>query len=441
MKPMLLFWALFLAGSALAQVQRNTGVAGSVNLSATDTSYWQTQTTGIAGSTLFALSTVDRNVCWLAGASGTIIRTVDGGNTWSPINPGIINTQDIHVFEGVNDSIAFASTTPSDTTYIYRTTNAGSSWGLVSSQPAGFIFAIKMFNPTKGIAVGDPVGGRWMILKTTTGGETWFRTPTEPPQISGASGGTRFGTFDSNYVWFIDNRGRQYLSPNSGDTWSYSSDSISTSHMWVLCMNTPDLWLFVGYVSVFRWTRYGGWVSVGPAPGFPFDPTGLVGALRTTEFWLVQRAVYYTSNAGSAWTSAPPNGLNKPVALIDMVTLGSEVSAWATGVGDTVYHYHRIVTGVEGYPEPIPREFSLSQNYPNPFNPSTRIEFEVPRSEFVSLKVYDVLGREVVTLVNEEMGPGSYERVFDGSGLASGVYYYRVTSGSFSVTRKLILLR
>jgi len=88
-----------------------------------------------------------------------------------------------------------------------------------------------------------------------------------------------------------------------------------------------------------------------------------------------------------------------------------------------------------------PEQFVLDQNYPNPFNPNTRIEFKVPRSGFVSLKVYDVLGREVVTLVNEELKPGSYERTFDGSGLANGVYFYRLRAGEFVDTKKLVLLR
>jgi len=89
----------------------------------------------------------------------------------------------------------------------------------------------------------------------------------------------------------------------------------------------------------------------------------------------------------------------------------------------------------------VPTEFALEQNYPNPFNPTTSIEFQVPRSEFMNLKVYDVLGREVVTLVDEKKEPGVYKVEFDGSKLASGVYFYRMQAGSFSRARKMIILR
>ena len=130
-----------------------------------------------------------------------------------------------------------------------------------------------------------------------------------------------------------------------------------------------------------------------------------------------------------------------PVTSIDMVTLGSDVSAWATGIGDTVYHYQRIVTGVEEHPQPLPRHLTLSQNYPNPFNPSTSIRFDVPVSGFVSLRVYDLLGEQVSTLANEERTPGSYVVRWEAAGLPSGIYFYRLSANGYVETKKLILAR
>ncbi len=416
MKPMLLLCTLFVAGSALGD--------------------WQTQTTGTTG-TLHAVSAVNGNVCWLAGESGKIIRTVDGGNTWSLVNSGIIGTQDISAFEGISDNIAFASTTLSDSsTALYRTTNAGSPWDLVFSERAGFIFAIRMFNPIEGIAVGEPVSGRWMILKTANGGETWSRIPAEPPQVDGANGGTGFGALDTSYVWFFDNAGGKYWSNNGGDTWSYSNPGSGT---WLYCWNTRNFALAVSPTMVFRYIY--GWSAAGPTPGLFGNPTGLVGVNGTNEYWLVRGAIYYSPNASSSWASASPDGLNKPVVLIDMVTLGSEVSAWATGIGDTVYHYHRIATGVEEQPQPMPRGFSLSQNYPNPFNPSTRISYQLRANSFVSLKVLDLLGQEVATLVTAEQEPGEHSVEWNAEGLPSGVYIYRLTTASATTAKKMLLLR
>ncbi len=89
----------------------------------------------------------------------------------------------------------------------------------------------------------------------------------------------------------------------------------------------------------------------------------------------------------------------------------------------------------------VPTHFEICQNYPNPFNPSTTIRYDIPKESFVTLKIFNALGEEVKSLVNENKSAGSYEVKFDGSNLSSGVYFYRMTAGSFSQTKKLILMK
>jgi hypothetical protein len=98
-------------------------------------------------------------------------------------------------------------------------------------------------------------------------------------------------------------------------------------------------------------------------------------------------------------------------------------------------------TGVERVSSEIPAALALAQNYPNPFNPSTVIGFRLQASGFTSLKVFDLLGREVATLVNEELSPGIYEVPWDATGFASGIYFYTLSSGGFTETKRLLLLR
>ncbi len=88
-----------------------------------------------------------------------------------------------------------------------------------------------------------------------------------------------------------------------------------------------------------------------------------------------------------------------------------------------------------------PKEYTLSQNYPNPFNPTTTISYSIPKASFVTIKIYDALGKEITTLVNAEKPTGSYEVEFDGSKLASGIYYYRMQASSFADSKKFILLK
>ncbi|MCX6162138.1 MAG: T9SS type A sorting domain-containing protein [Ignavibacteriae bacterium] len=89
----------------------------------------------------------------------------------------------------------------------------------------------------------------------------------------------------------------------------------------------------------------------------------------------------------------------------------------------------------------IPTSYSLSQNYPNPFNPTTNVQFSIIKVQFVSLKVFDMLGKEVATLVNETLKPGTYEAAFDGSQLPSGVYFARLEAGSYNNIIKMLMFK
>ena len=100
-----------------------------------------------------------------------------------------------------------------------------------------------------------------------------------------------------------------------------------------------------------------------------------------------------------------------------------------------------IVTAVTDGPSALPGRFQLRQNYPNPFNPTTAISFETPLRQPVELDVFNVLGQKVTSLVNQELPAGRHTVVFDGSGLASGVYLYRLKAGSNKETRKMVLLK
>ncbi len=136
---------------------------------------------------------------------------------------------------------------------------------------------------------------------------------------------------------------------------------------------------------------------------------------------------------------------------------GWDGTNWAPGIGfleidfgmkDQSYGFldhfisveYKLITNVEKT-ESNPNDFVLSQNYPNPFNPTTTINFSLPNSEFVTLKVYDVLGREITSLVNEELNAGQHTKIFNANNLSSGVYFYKLQAGKFSETKKMMLVR
>jgi len=130
---------------------------------------------------------------------------------------------------------------------------------------------------------------------------------------------------------------------------------------------------------------------------------------------------------------------------------GHSWGLWRATIDNTLtYFFHASATKVEENNKLIPEEFVLYQNYPNPFNPTTKIKFTIPQSVilseaknliFVQLKFYDVIGNEIATLVNEEKSAGNYEAQFNGSGLPSGIYFYKIIAGSFTNTKKMVLLK
>ncbi len=108
---------------------------------------------------------------------------------------------------------------------------------------------------------------------------------------------------------------------------------------------------------------------------------------------------------------------------------------------DDIFIGNHSAIGIEPIGSNVPKIFALRQNYPNPFNPVTNIEFDLPKSEFVNLVVFNTLGQEVKTLVNETKPAGSYRVDFDASGLPSGAYFYRITAGDFVQTNKMMLVK
>ena len=123
------------------------------------------------------------------------------------------------------------------------------------------------------------------------------------------------------------------------------------------------------------------------------------------------------------------------------------VTGWSRGFNtssDFITLKYSNLTAIQPLTNEVPAEYSLSQNYPNPFNPTTKIQFTIPSSSSVAqtfLSVYDMLGREVSTLVNQQLSPGTYEVVWDTSNYSGGVYFYKLSSGVFSETKKMILIK
>jgi hypothetical protein len=177
------------------------------------------------------------------------------------------------------------------------------------------------------------------------------------------------------------------------------------------------------------------------------DGTGLTALTAfATGSAIFKEGGAWTRDASKIIVAARINGVQGMYAIATDGSYGIVLVQTAAGdpidfVGSVTGNVNIQLTDIHEEGKGIPSRFELLQNYPNPFNPATRIPFSVRGSGFVSLKVYDILGREVRTLVNENLQPGVYEATFDATGLASGVYFYRLTAGAFMQAKQMVLMR
>jgi hypothetical protein len=162
--------------------------------------------------------------------------------------------------------------------------------------------------------------------------------------------------------------------------------------------------------------------------------TALTGSTSVTMF-------SKTTDGGLNWSHEFP-GLKANTTSLSAV---NNDTIFITGFSGTILRRTSETIGIGTTTTQVPDKFMLSQNYPNPFNPSTNIRFDIPagtrRVVFVQVVIYDILGREIETIVNEQLQPGTYEVEWDASNFSSGIYYYKLIAGSFTATRKMVLVK
>jgi hypothetical protein len=177
---------------------------------------------------------------------------------------------------------------------------------------------------------------------------------------------------------------------------------------------------------------------VGWAADIEFVPNtpNKVWMLVELEPWL-----YMSADTGRTWDDGVRLS-NEDIQCEDMIFVDND-HGWIVGQG-VVYWTETgggMVVAVDEDPSVGPTEYRLLQNYPNPLNPRTTIEFALPRAGYVTLRVYNILGEEVTTLIAGEQAPGTFKATWEAAGLPSGVYFYRLTAGEYVQTKKAILVQ
>ena len=399
---------------------------------------------------------LDQNTGFVTCEDSTMLKTTNGGLNWFSLtgtgNHGLLNVQ----FTSSSTGYAVGNVGFSNGQFL-KTTNTGSIWS-VQSLPY-YIFCMDFVNDNNGFLTDD----NGFLHKTTNGGQNWV-------SINLNSG------LYLNYVDFIDlNNGfvvasvnqKLLVTNNSGMNWQVKNSPALTKVQFLNTNTGFGHFNSSNYSILYKTTNNGdSWLNT-----FQMDSifisdisfinvnTGWLSGQKLFNSIVYYRKMFKTTNSGVNWIEQFTGSIqpDSSLCLGSIQMLDSNIGFVATNycvvVGQTPTMKGRVLKTTNGGGEPIgiepeysniPENYKLHQNYPNPFNPVTKIIFEIPvvgSNSSTSLIIYDITGKEISVLVNEQLQPGKYEISWNAENFTSGVYFYTLISGIFKETRKMLLIK
>ncbi|HRI46341.1 MAG TPA: YCF48-related protein [Ignavibacteriaceae bacterium] len=372
---------------------------------------------------------VDSLYGWVAGRNGVILSTTDGGMNWKQNTSSTTNYLNTIFF--INRNIGWAV---GNFGTVLSTTNGGAEWKTKILSPGttktfGPVYFTDAFNGWIGTDSG-------IIFKTTNGGVDWIKYKINELGYIGAL------YFNNKDTGWASNGKAMWRTTDGGVSWGKNFEITGVFQIifptlycgWALRYHGPDPNLTIVYKTIDggnKWEiKY----------GYTIGSSGLysMSAIDTTHLWACGQAHFSnTVDGGKSWIRNNIGGDEyfKSIYFID------KKNGWAAGNRSIYKTIDGGTVSVELEGGGVPTYYELSQNYPNPFNPVTAITYQIPKEGLVTLKIYDLLGKEVTTLLNEEKQAGKYSIEFNASKLSSGVYLYELRSNEYKSTKKLLLIK
>jgi photosystem II stability/assembly factor-like uncharacterized protein len=395
---------------------------------------------------------VNANTGFMVGGFPFMFKSTNGGENWTNLNLSLGGSGTLNDVYFVNENTGYAVGYTSEGIVI-KTTNGGDNWNLITpGTTKRNLTCVHFFNADNGIigssANAGPGQNDTAFFITSNGGNNWTKVTIDtttsiyamsfPSQSLGFSVGGHF-TVGQNYHNF-------YSSSNSGLNWTY---------------NSPDA---AGILNSVYFTSTSTGYAVGRGNFSIAIKSTDAGvnwtAMTTNSQTLEYRDVFFTSeltgyivgsSTGSVNIQATTDGGNNwftqfgssTTLNVQSIFFMDENTGWVCGTGPNIL---KTTDGggtvsISTVSSEIPEDYSLEQNYPNPFNPTTKIDFNISKKGFVSLKVYNSQGKEVADLVKTDLTPGSYSYEFNAISLPSGMYFYRLQTNNFMETKKMLLLK
>jgi photosystem II stability/assembly factor-like uncharacterized protein len=404
-------------------------------------SQWQTQ---YNGTSKFIISPyfVDANTGFAFGDSALVLKTTNGGTNWTTVNIGTPNSYAVmrgcmvdanRIYLPLTNNIWVGN---GDGKILYSS-DGGANWTTQLSTPRG-IQMIVFTDPNNGYACGNCNGTFGALFRTTNAGANWNLF--------------NVGVYNDLMFIYFYNASTGYLSSMKTDTicktvdagasWTRYKANAGYDVISGLFFVDPNTGYALSDHSRFLKTTNGGinWTvnaSLDSLTGFSLAETS------SSTFYMVSSngtsyCIRKTTNAGANWY-VQLSGNDKDLSS---VWFANQSTGWITGMGIILNTNNGGgPIGIKKISNEVPFKYSLEQNYPNPFNPSTYINFDIVLKGNVKITIFDALGREVKTIINQELQTGKYKIEWSAANYPSGAYFYRLETEGFTETKKMVLLR
>ncbi|NOS86153.1 MAG: T9SS type A sorting domain-containing protein [Ignavibacteria bacterium] len=395
-------------------------------------SQWVSVTSGTSNF-LTSVQIITNNLTYACGFTGTVLKSTNIGQTWTPLtSPSSGNINKIFFPATGNATTGWAASVSG----LYKSTNSGQNW---VQQVASTVFADLLFPD---LNTGLALTSNNTLRRTTNGGTNFTSINfTSDASIHGIA--ISIGSSSTYFILGLDNvvdTSFIFKSTNAGVNWTQTA-KLPLDYFAMTFVNAST-GIICGDAGIMKRTTNGGtnWSTIN---------TGTTNDLQNIKF-ITSTKVYAvgsagtilkSTNAGATWVAQVSNSTAALRGLDVMSTDDNGIVCGASGTVRRTTNGGSIPTGIQIIGGEIPGSFSLGQNYPNPFNPATNITFSIPNAGYVSVKVYDIMGKEIADVVDQNLTPGIYTADFDASALPSGTYFYRLTAGSFTETKKMILIK
>jgi hypothetical protein len=401
--------------------------------------FWEERPSGVSVSLNSAFD-VNAEIAYVCGDSGTVLKSTNYGYVWFKASGNIPDSIKLVHISCSGTNIVLVSGFKDSVAYVYRTSNGGANWSLVFSQQKGFVNAFHLVrNSAYGFMLGNPVGGRWSLWKSTDSGANWDSAGMFLPQFGSEKGFPNCIWGDSLSIRFGTNSSRIYSRKGYNSPWTVITVPIvNVRSVWFNSYNLKEG--LAGGEAMIRTLDSGYTWSIVTVPG-----TGNINSISGTMpffnfvcYTRTNNTIYASYNGGTSWQTqyTAPSGNYNHIHFMSGIYYFGGGSGLAVRTNGGISRANSFVEGVRIISSEIPEDCRLYQNYPNPFNSSTKIKFDTRKllssgvgevkGGIVKLTIYDILGKEVEVLTNKVIQPGTYEATWYTLNIPSGIYFCRM---------------